>query len=256
MHPVKRRKIDPMHSSLSKPFRSPLRIRNSDAARRPQTSADSQSATLDQPATACRQETAVALAKTDARSQQRQSPGDSQQKWDSGTRPATLPLIDYEIDRPQKQYTALARQLTLLRQSLDTAQQALKIQSANQAADLDKQIAKWRSIVRDTAEELFEDAKHRLDHQGIGQTWLQQQDKERPDLWFDDCQDQLTEAQRRMREMQRADDLAEAEKYGLIEKTAATEVADTSFTLDKMLLRMNCDLNLVGYDKEEQRWLD
>ncbi|RMZ81855.1 hypothetical protein DV738_g1997, partial [Chaetothyriales sp. CBS 135597] len=217
MHPVKRRKIDPLQSSLSKPFRSPLRTRNSDA--------DADAASV-----------MPHRAKANARDQ-----------------PGAL------SDSPQKQYAALARQLTLLRQSLDTAQQALRIQSSNQAADLDKLIAKWRSVVRDMAEELFEDAKQRMDgYGGVAQTWSHRQERTagRPDLWVDDQEDQLTDAQRRILEMQRADDQAEADKYGLIEKTPDAEDADMSFTLDKMLLQMNCDLDLVGYDKEEQRWLD
>ncbi|RMZ76044.1 hypothetical protein DV737_g4990, partial [Chaetothyriales sp. CBS 132003] len=197
---------------------------------------DDARAALDQRAAAAasRQETAVPLPKADARIQQR--------------------------DSRQKQYTALSRQLTLLRQSLDTAQQALKILTGNQSADLDTLIAKWRSVVRDTADELFEHAKQRLDSHGGVQTRLRRQVQEPADLWFDHLDHrqhgQLTDAQRRMLEMQRADDQAEAEKYGLTEKLPETEEAEASFTLDKMLLHMNCDPKLVGYDAEEQRWLD
>ncbi|RMD40091.1 hypothetical protein DV735_g5019, partial [Chaetothyriales sp. CBS 134920] len=227
-HPVKRRKIDPLHSSLSKPFRSPLRSRNTDAACRLQTCAAAD--TLGRPAASGAGNAAALVPRPEAdaaTSQQRALPPDSL----------------------QKQYTARARQLTLLRQSLDTAQQALKIQSTHQAADLDQLIAKWKLVVRDTAEELFEDAKQRMDSRP-------ERTADRPDVWVDDREDQLTDAQRRMLEIQRADDQAEADRYGLIEKRPDTEDVDTSFTLDKMLLQMNCDLDLVGYDREEQRWLD
>ena len=227
MHPVKRRKLDAVNSILTRPFRSPLRISTNNAS--------TQSDAIDEQ-TPKRQKASVPVTATptqlrtstaaDHGGQLPLAPARALQPSQAGPANAdTLP----------KEYATLARKLTSLRQSLDTVQQALKVETSNQSSDLDALIRKWRSVVRDTSEELFEDAKHRVGNRGDVQNWLKQQEKEPPDMWFEERQIRLSDAQRKMLEVQREDDRAEAEKYGLIEKD---ELEEEETAVSSMLLSL------------------
>jgi Swi5-dependent recombination DNA repair protein 1 len=204
MHPAKRQKLDAANSTLTKPFRSPLRVRsNNHTDRSSQKSDPSLSYRRSSSPPPAAKQTSLAhttVANLDASAQ-------------SADDEAAL----------QKEYTVLARRLTNLRQALDTAQQAVKIQRSKQSSDIDALTVKWRSVVRDTAEELFEDAKARFEKEGGLDKWLREQEKEPPDLWFEEQQLELTEAQREMLEMRRQDERAEAEKYGLLDKVSNEE---------------------------------
>src|ERR1700733_4840087 len=81
------------------------------------------------------------------------------------------PAKDSEYLSPQKQHSALVLQLSKLRQALDTAQQALKIQSSNTDVELELVIGKWQRISREAAEELFVDAKDRVNRMGGVGVW-------------------------------------------------------------------------------------
>ena len=113
-----------------------------------------------------------------------------------------------------REYATLGRQLTSLRQSLDTAQQALKIRTGEQDAQTQALIAKWRSVVREAAEDLFDAAKESFKSQNID-------DRQPRELefspWEEEERNELTEDQRHMLEVHEADAKAQAEKYGLLE---------------------------------------
>ena len=212
MHPVKRRKLDAVNSTLTKPFRSPLRTKSNNVA------------------ASDHKHDSHAQNRSQASSLGPQTPNDSKHSHfaasgHGGETPGVAtPLMPSapkaEIDDTdvlQRDYASLARKLTTLRQSLDTARQALKFETDSHSTDLDNTISKWRSIVQDTADELYEDAKHRVEKEGGVQSWLKKQVKEPPDIWYEERQIGLTDAQRKMFEVQRQADRAEAEKYGLVE---------------------------------------
>ena len=58
-----------------------------------------------------------------------------------------------------------------MRQSLDTAEQALQIVTSDQDKQLEALITKWKLAARDAAEELFIDAKARIDEMGGLEAW-------------------------------------------------------------------------------------
>jgi Swi5-dependent recombination DNA repair protein 1 len=124
---------------------------------------------------------------------------------------------DPEYISLQKQHSALVLQLSKLRQSLDTAQQALKIQSSNTDAELDTLIRKWQLVSREAAEELFAGAKDRVNRMGGVGAWREQNQKQ-TQAWDNEepvNQDDLTDEQRDMIEEQKEEMEAEKQKYGI-----------------------------------------
>jgi hypothetical protein len=69
-----------------------------------------------------------------------------------------------DVDALYKQYRSISREITQMRQSLDTAQQATHIVQNNQTAAIEALIDKWKTVVRDAADELYSQAKVRIDH--------------------------------------------------------------------------------------------
>jgi Swi5-dependent recombination DNA repair protein 1 len=222
MYPWKRRKLAADSSTLTKPFRSPLRVNANNVTAQPNVSNEQGSSSA----------TRVASGLLAATSKADSTPN----KHESISLPAPfmpnpLETMSMGVDALQKEYSTLARRLTSLRQSLDTAQQALRIETFTKPTGIDAQIAKWRSVVREAADELFEDAKQRVDREGGVKNWLLQQAKEPPDTWFEEQQIQLTETQKKMLEAQREDDQAEAEKYGLVDRKESEEPEDEGSTV-------------------------
>lgn len=120
------------------------------------------------------------------------------------------------------QYTALSRQLTQMRQSLDTAQQALNILKNGQQVLMQTLIDKWKGVIRDAAEELFDDAKARVEQNG-GLT----RSTRRPNF-EDNAHDKLSDEQKDMLQYQQEEDKAQARKYGLLPSTEPPDGGEES----------------------------
>lgn len=118
---------------------------------------------------------------------------------------------DADTDELYQQYMDLSRQLTQMRQSLDTAQQALNILRTDQEHNMHALTEKWRSVVRDTAEEFFEDFKARAEN---GCSWSRP--RQRSPL-FDDAKPVLSTEEQEMLHFIQNEERAEALKYGLID---------------------------------------
>ncbi|OAP64522.1 hypothetical protein AYL99_00494 [Fonsecaea erecta] len=158
--------------------------------------------------------------------------------------PAELGLRDL-----QKQHTALSIQLTQLRQSLQTAEEALQVEGSKQDVELQTLISRWRTIAQEAAEELFADAKERIDRMGGVTQWRRQlQEDSRP--WKDDNTKAPTG--------RRADDVEEVEEIDQPERVDGegdTEPEENCFTMDMMLKQMNIDLQCIGFDKHQECWI-
>lgn len=175
MLPAKKRRLD-HHPQvfLNKPFRSPLRTKSKLQSHQEQTHRpDSE---LDHaPCLSSR------LANSDL-------PRQNQPTFKSTLRGIpTNPQAD--SSHLQKQHNALSTRLTHLRQSLDTAQQALQVQSSNQCGELQSLVQKWRAIAQAVADELFNDAKERIDTMGGLEAW-RRRTKEDARLWNNDDDDE------------------------------------------------------------------
>jgi len=180
---AKRRRLNDPSSALSKPFKSPLRAvpKASDASLSdPKPIEDS------------------VRHKPEHKSQLTASPS----KDTNTTPPAPLlpktpvrgapnaslrssPTKDPTVLALQKQHSQLLRTLSELRSALDTAQQALKIESSNTDDELDVLIAKWRFASREAAEEVFRGAKDRVNRMGGVGAW-REKSRQKPFAWDED----------------------------------------------------------------------
>ena len=123
---------------------------------------------------------------------------------------------DAEYTSLQRQHSALTLQLSKLRQAIDTAQQALKIQSSNTDAELEVLIRKWQLVSRRAAEELFAGARDRVNRMGGVRAWRERNRKQSQGWVEEEPLDQadLTDEQKDMIEGQKEEMAAERDKYG------------------------------------------
>lgn len=179
-------------------------------------------------------------------------------------RPSTLTKNDDpEYIALQKQRSALLLQLSQLRTALDTSQQAVKITNSNTDAELENLISKWKTASREAAEELFRGARDRVNKMGGVGAWRERTKKQSRGGWGDEDAEkernedggEFTEAQKEARAIMLEDMKAEMEKYGEKKEEVEEEKDDESFTIDMMLKQLNVELDVIGYDKANQRWI-
>lgn len=86
---------------------------------------------------------------------------------------------DPELSNLQKKQRTLQSRLLALRTEVDTALQALRIESSDRDAELEALILKWRSVSQDAAEELFSSARERVARMGGVSGWKRMQKERR-----------------------------------------------------------------------------
>ncbi|EXJ61993.1 hypothetical protein A1O7_02425 [Cladophialophora yegresii CBS 114405] len=240
MHPAKRRKLDQPQPFQNKPFRSPLRAVSK--AHLQQTRGQSQD--LGTSIGVIPQLTPL-LNNTDCLN----SSTDSHESistlhvGSACVKPADL----------QKQCTALSIRLSQLRQSLEKADQALHIEESGQGTELKKLIVKWRAVAQEAADELFADARERIEGMGGVDAWRRQADQDSRHWNFDE-KELLPQKHKQL-----ASDSASTEDCLAIDENRLSEPEgddDNSFTMDTMLHQMNIDLQAIGFDKHLEKWMD
>lgn len=85
--------------------------------------------------------------------------------------PTQSPLGDPELLHLQKQERALQSRLAALREELNVAKQAHRIESSNKDAELEGLIKKWRLACQDAADEVFAGAQERVARMGGLAAW-------------------------------------------------------------------------------------
>ena len=193
MHPAKRRRLDESNSTLSKPFRSPLKVDVKSRIRH--INCNEQNA---QPANVTDNEVSAPQPSPTERTTTTYQPSPVN-SCSPVRKPATLltsspraPPKDPQYLFLQKQHSALILQLSKLRHSLDTAQQALKIQTSNTDSELEILILKWKLVSREAAEELFRSAKDRVNRMGGVGAWRERNEK-RLHGWDDEGEEPINE---------------------------------------------------------------
>lgn len=106
---------------------------------------------------------------------------------------------DEQFVHLQKEHSALILQLRKLRQSHDTAQQALEIASSCTDAELEALISKWKLASREAAEEVFRDAQDRVNRMGGMRAW-RERSMRRLDRWDEAVQPDLEGSDEERRE--------------------------------------------------------
>lgn len=157
MHPAKRRRLDQSTASLTKPFRSPLRKDPGNPSHKPN---------ITSPDTKLHQDTKLSPLVTTSN-----DPAETTKKPQGSASTGSTETTNAEHRDLQKEHVALTLHLKKLCQSLDVAQQALQIETSNQLVQVQVLISKWTAVARDVAEQLFDEAKERIDHMGGLKAW-------------------------------------------------------------------------------------
>lgn len=189
----KRRRAENAASTLSKPFKSPLRRpmqNNATTTPKKEEGEEDNGDSL---------ETLSQRSTTEEKNEKHTTPTSSttsphptisqirkRKTIDTSTTPTkkktSLSSADPVIADLQKQQRALQSRLASLQSDLDTAQQALRIESSNRHTELKALIAKWRGVSQDAAEEVFAGAQERVTRMGGMAAWKEQK-KSRDARW-------------------------------------------------------------------------
>ncbi|KAK2768334.1 hypothetical protein FQN54_000188 [Arachnomyces sp. PD_36] len=195
IHSVKRRRLDAAASTLSKPFKSPLRARieKTDDAEAQQPTAgyitketskpditddkeniQTQPQTPPKPATTRPTPYSSAVSKPFTHQSPTLTPSKASTPVFKQTR--TSPLSSSSSSDPHlssliSQHSSLLTRLSSLRTELDTTRQALKIEESGRDAELEELITKWKAAGRMAAEELYSGARERVNRMGGVGVW-------------------------------------------------------------------------------------
>ncbi|PCG97952.1 Tetratricopeptide-like helical [Penicillium occitanis (nom. inval.)] len=239
-HQAKRRRLDNTASALLRPFKSPL----------PKSAQRKEPATPDE-------------AATTSNSNLRQQIPSHPHKPATPITPSS-PSLNIKTSNPEskdpeilflrKKRLTLQSQLTSLRTELDTAQQALRIESSSRDDELRALRLKWRGISQKAAEELFETAKEKIGRMGGVAAWREseRQRVKRMAMWEDDEFYAGGDGEEDDGEREKGDDGFddyEEERSG--EKEGDEE---EMFTMDMMLKSLNIEPDIIGFDIVEKRW--
>ncbi|KAI4194130.1 MAG: hypothetical protein LQ346_003757 [Caloplaca aetnensis] len=247
--PKKRQRTGPS-SALHKPFRSPFKTPLKSSAESSQSTAG---LTPQFPGDSAERDAPPILTPT---------PGSSRRK--SPTRlngfkssPHSFAAPSPHLDKLQKRHTALINELSSLRANLETTNQALEIEASNTDTELETLIRKWKTVSRDAAEEVYIAAKERVDGAG-GVKALKKKEKEMKQGWGWE--------EKREGDQRTYDDDDLGPDDGAQDSGAEKEIADRGadgadedeegFTMEMMLRSLDIPLELIGYDKAQQRWTE
>ncbi|EMD87022.1 hypothetical protein COCC4DRAFT_198654 [Bipolaris maydis ATCC 48331] len=155
-----------------------------------------------------------------------------------------------------------AREIMQLRNEIQMLTQAQTLATSSKDDDLIALIEKWRTASRAAAEELFGITRDRVNRMGGVGAW-QEREKEAKQRQMKWDQEELEAERERMRKARENGEIPQEEYDRFAEMEGEREVeeeketfknTDDSFTMDMMLKTLNIDLQLIGYNKEAQRW--
>ncbi|TVY84742.1 Swi5-dependent recombination DNA repair protein [Lachnellula suecica] len=282
---AKRRRIDAASHTLAKPFRSPFKTPFKSPVKGQQASQENAGIST-QSSTAVRSSGSILADKnpnvpflpsslaTPARAPR------SKKTFTSPVQAAAL-NADPDIAPLLRAQRDLEKQLREVKEELETAEQARKIEADSRKKDPDREIdgelaeliVKWKAASRQAAEELFGQVRDRVNRMGGPRAWkdMQKKQAEFQNNWDqdepvdDDSDDDGEEAE--------AKKAAKQDLYAQYDIDAETEneksqrpkgLGDTGerpgeedeFTMAMMLRTLNVDLDIIGYDRDQQRWVD
>ncbi|OJJ45616.1 hypothetical protein ASPZODRAFT_26261 [Penicilliopsis zonata CBS 506.65] len=224
----KRRRLDHAASALSKPFKSPLR--------RVIQQAEPAIDTPSKPIEAC-------LPTTPKHNRLVRSTKPSSSS-------SSLLSTDPVLVSLQKQERILRARLATLRSTLETAQQATKLECSTRDDELESLIQKWRAVSQDAAEEVFDSARERVMQMGGMKGWRERGaggnsrsgssswwDTDTSSGWFD------------------GEGLEGAERMEQKEESKEGKETEEDFTMETMLKMLNIDFKTVGFDPVTQAWV-
>ncbi|KAL3423510.1 DNA repair protein dds20 mei5 [Phlyctema vagabunda] len=258
---AKRRRIDTASQTLSKPFRSPFKPPLKPANEGASSHLSTPLKKVSRPSTATSSSTATSVAAL----RTPRSTGARQKTRISNDDPDIAPLL--------KQQRELEKELRAVKQEMEVVEQAGKIEvkcgpEDEIDAELKELVVKWKAASRLAAEEMFGGVRDRVNRMGGPRAWKEMQQKQ---VEFREGWDREEVPQNggggdsdEDEDEEKRDLYAE---YGDVEMETENEKAargdtgedpgqEDEFTMAMMLRTLNVDLKIIGYDREEQRWVD
>ncbi|KAJ6104895.1 hypothetical protein N7486_003584 [Penicillium sp. IBT 16267x] len=235
-NPRKRRRLDAA-ATLSKPFKSPLRIPiSTEASNLPTLTSGPTTQNATQPTSP--------VQTTDIPEKPATSPKFSpvvrRQIPSIGlTTPSRSP--DPELLDLQKQQLSLQSRIAALRTDRDTIHQALRIISSNKDTELEALIVKWRRAGQEAAEEVFANAQERVTQMGGMAAWMER--SKRDAVRWDDEKPQAHIPDRK----------SESSPQG--EETSDEVGLAKEFTMGFMLQTLKIEPKTIGYNPAMDKWI-
>ncbi|APA09940.1 predicted protein [Sclerotinia sclerotiorum 1980 UF-70] len=183
-----------------------------------------------------------------------------------------------------KEQRELEKQLKAVKEELDMAEQAKKIERDSKTKDKDgngeidgeliELCEKWKGASRLAAEELFGKVRDRVNRMGGPRAWkeMQKRQQEYQNNWDqdevnnnnnddsdDDDEDGKVKEKRDIYAEYSIDPETEnerAQRAPGLGDTGENPGEEDEFTMAMMLRTLNVDLAVIGYDREQQRWID
>lgn len=178
--------------------------------------------------------------------------------------PTSQSLASDDVLILQKRHTHLLNQLSAARASLETSNQALKIETSDRDAELEVLTVKWRSASRAAAEEVFAGARDRVNKMG-GVGAMRNREKQKTEVaWGWDDAPKKESSDDDVGNEENGDNPWIGEDGGegqddREEGARKVEIYgddDEGYTMDMMLRTLNIELDLIGFDKGLQKWVD
>lgn len=179
--------------------------------------------------------------------------------------------LDPELLDLQKRYRTLSSQRATKEKTLEAAQQALRIESSSNDADLEALITTWRLISQEAAEEVFGDARERVARMGGMKAW-RERSKQYATRWESENQSQdQDQAYMYDEDMDHHPDTPNhlLEENGSAKHDEETPEARNlpfemllqlirflqEFTMEFMLKTLNIEHKTIGFDAVMGKWI-
>ena len=168
----------------------------------------------------------------------------------------------------QKNHTRLLNHLSAARSRLETSHQALKIESSDRDTELEALIVKWRLASRAAAEDVFAGARDKVNKMG-GVGAMRDRERQKKDMtwgWDNEPKKTDDEGDGDGEEAGEENDAkSRLEEEEIVEQDEGEEGArkgedygwdEECYTMNMMFKSLNIDLDIIGYDKRLQKWID
>ncbi|KAK0117919.1 hypothetical protein ONS95_012233 [Cadophora gregata] len=277
---AKRRRIDVASQTLSKPFRSPFKT----PFKSPVTNVQAQHTTSTPAQTGAPLSSRIAntLLSNAPKPPSLPAPLSSSRaprikKTFSSPVAAAALNADPDIAPMLKAQSELEKQLREVKEALDSAEQARKIETDSQKRDHDGEldgellelIEKWKGASRLAAEELFSKVRDRVNRMGGPRAWkeMQKQQEENRNSWDQEEQNYNNDSNdEKNKELETRDVYAEysidpeteierSQREKSLGDTGELPGQEDEFTMAMMLRTLNVDLDIIGYHRGQQRWI-
>jgi Swi5-dependent recombination DNA repair protein 1 len=256
----------PFRSPFKRPFKSPVKASDLDSIQSPNTSISTPTVLGEKPPN-------LLANPAIPRTRNNKTFSSPLQTARLNADPVIAPLLRIQRD--------LEKELRQLKEELDTAEQAAKIEVGKRGADgeVDEElrvlVGKWKGASRMAAEEMFGRVRDRVNRMGGPRAWkeIQKKQADSRSQWEteqnehvnedeDSDEDPAVSEERKRRKRELADqydtEIESASERSQRKGAQEGEMNgdDDEFTMAMMLRTLNVELDVIGFNKQEDRWVD